>query len=223
MNTKITIRISDDLRDQLDVNAKFEEVSTSELARKILEEYCFVNDNEGILESRIEEEQEPEIDFEEKYNKLCFEIEELENIHFEKCDVLKEDIENLKQDNINLQELYDNLLNEKKDVVFSVEFLQLVCWIYIQRFGEGDHVTKEEYQKLKNTLIKLQLTEKVNKELKDSFNIVFANIIDVEGNWFVNHKQLNFAKGNYPKFNYSLLNRFIFKEDCGLKSKDEIS
>jgi len=196
MKNKITIRISDDLRDQLGELAQSEGVSTSEFTRSILENYCNseINyDNENFVENeqQIEEAPELEIDYEEEYN------------------AVKQELEQLNKENKEL---------ENTDIVYSAEFLKLVCWIYHQRSTTIISLPDVQYKEFQNTIVKIHSSKIISQELINEFNKVFADLVKVEGNMFLNHGQLGFSKGLFPKFNYSLLNDFIFKKNCGVNT-----
>lgn len=193
MKNKITIRITGDLRDQLDKLAQLEDVSTSELTRTILYDYCNSEDtfeSEKVVEyePQIEEIIHPKIDFEEEYNTVKYELEQL----------YKKNVE-----------------LENKDIVYSVEFLQLVSWVYYQRSATMILLRNEKYKEFQNTIIKMHSSKILSLALKEEFNKVFADLVKVEGNFFLQNSQLDFSKGIYPNFNYSLLTDFIFKNNCG--------
>lgn len=197
MKKKMTIRISEDLRDQLDENASLKGISTSELARTILEEYCnsgFEDDNDEIIEDNqdVKSGELFEIDYEYEYNLAKDQLE-----------LLEEEIEELS--------------NNNKDIVDEIEFLQLVCWIYYQRSGHSLIVGKKEFEKFKATIIKINSSERIETRLKDEFNKVFADIVKVENNWLAYHRQMNFASGTFPNFNYNVLDDFIFKNNLGIR------
>jgi len=194
MKNKITIRISDDLRDQLDELAISEGVSTSEFARTILDEYCSSISSDEF-EENVEDEQEievevqPVIDYEMEYN------------------AVKDELDKLYEEN-------EELVN--KDIVYSVEFLQLVCWIYYQRSAIIMSLPAEQYKEFQSTIIKIHSSKILSMELKNEFNKVFADLVKVEGNMFLRSSQLDFSKGIFPNFKYALLSDFIFKNNCGI-------
>jgi len=194
MKNKITIRISDDLRDQIDKMAQLEDVSTSELTRTILYDYC---NSENVFEGEKFVENEPQndeviqsiIDYEEEYYYVICELERL----------YKEN-------------------EEYADVVYSVEFLQLVSWVYYQRSAEIIVLLDEEYKGFQNTIIKIHSSKILSLALKNEFNKVFADLVKVDDDIFLKNSQLDFSKGMSPKFNYSLLSDFIFKNNCGVRN-----
>lgn len=212
----MTIRISDDLRDQLDEFAQLEEVSTSELIRKVLDEYCNSigsSEDKGYSGNRknIKVIPELEIDYEENYNDLLIEVEEIKSSHEEIYQNLKEDFNELQND-------YDELLNEEIDIVDSKEFLQLLCWVYYQRSGSIMLLSNEQYKRFQETIIKIHSSIKISGDLKNEFNKVFVDLINIENSSFFKNTQLSFSKGVFPKFNYSLLNDFIYKNHCDINS-----
>lgn len=75
MNKKISIRISDSLNDKLSEVSEMENISVSELSRKILEDY-FTSTNDEVEEDfqEIEEETSFEEDFYEDYEEENFDI-----------------------------------------------------------------------------------------------------------------------------------------------------
>jgi len=194
MKNKITIRISDDLRDQIDKMAQLEDVSTSELTRTILYDYC---NSENVFEGEKFVENEPQndeviqsiIDYEEEYYYVICELERL----------YKEN-------------------EEYADVVYSVEFLQLVSWVYYQRSAKMILLSDEKYKEFQNTIIKIHSSKILSLALKNEFNKVFADLVKVDDDIFLKNSQLDFSKGMSPKFNYSLLSDFIFKNNCGVRN-----
>ncbi|AOW20593.1 ribbon-helix-helix domain-containing protein [Urechidicola croceus] len=206
MKSKITIRISDILRDQLNEKAQVEGVSTSELTRSILEEHCNSTErfeSENFIENEQEIQEESEVFIE---NEQEIQVES-ENFFEKEYYALLDQFECLYEENEEF---------ESSDIVRSVEFLQLVCWIYYQRSGFKILLSDEKYKKFQNTIIKIHSSKILGGELKNEFNKVFADLVGVEGNFFHQNSQLNFSKGILPKFNYSLLNNFIFKKNCGI-------
>jgi predicted DNA binding CopG/RHH family protein len=194
MNNKITIRISDELRGLLDEKALLEGISTSELARTILDEYC---NKEDQTENEDVKLYEPEItvDYKEEYFSI------------------KEELDDLYEEEFANSEEMQNL-----DVVYSIKFLQLVCWIYYQRSGVGITATKQEYESFKKTLIKIHSSSMIDENLKNEFDKVFADIVTFGNKFLVDQRQLKFAEGIFPNFAYNLLDDFIFKKNCGIKA-----
>ncbi|WP_111709132.1 ribbon-helix-helix protein, CopG family [Lutibacter citreus] len=210
MKNKITIRIPDDLRDQLDEKAQAEGISTSELTRSILEEFCnpkndYQEEDIDVDDQELNEINENEIDYEEECNTVKNELYELENKY-----------ELLKTENKKLEVVCEDL--KKTDVVFSVDFLKLVCWIYYQRSASTIQLSNEQYMNFQETIINIHSSEKINSNLKNEFKKVLADLIKVQQNIFLKYNQLDFSKGNFPNFNYSTLNYFIFNKNCGVKN-----
>ena len=210
MKNKITIRISDDLRDQLNEKAQLEGISTSELARTILDEFCNpLNDYDGedIVEDNLQfnEVDENEIDKEEEYNSTKNELHELED----KFEILKIEYEGL-------EKICEEL--ENPDIIYSIEFLQLVCWVYYQRSGSIIQLSREQCINLQETIINANSSEYISTDLKNELKKVLANLVNAQDNWLLRNSQLDFSKGIFPNFKYSLLNDFIFNKNCGTKT-----
>jgi hypothetical protein len=181
MKEKISIRISDNLKDRLSEMSELNKVSVSELSRTILEDYFTNADNEHQKDT-LEKYQSP--------------TKDVENYFDEKP-------------------LYDELDYENDDIVYSVEFLQLVVWIYDQKGSRKIKITNKEIELFKKTIIKIHSSLIVKQKLKDEFNKVFVDLIKESTSSYPFYYTPEFAYRDVKGFNFTLLTEFIFKEDLG--------
>ena len=104
------------------------------------------------------------------------------------------------------------------DVVHSIEFFKLIIWMHDQRDSRLLKLDKVELVELKNTILKVYFSDLMKQELKDEFNKVFVDLIkEIQSDYSISYR-LNFAICYSDGFDFSLLTKFIFKEDLGSKS-----
>jgi predicted transcriptional regulator len=181
MKGKVSIRISDNLRDKLSETAELKGVSVSELSRTILEQYF--EDNNTLNQEEITED-----------------IFDANTSH-----------EEINENNFSSEKL----INQDIDIVNSLDFFQLVIWMYDQRGSRILRLDKVEFEKFKNTIIKIHISSSVKDELKNEFNKVFVYLIkEINKNYSLSYRP-DFAYGSYTGFDYSLLTEFIFKDRMG--------
>lgn len=180
MKGKMTIRISDSLRDRLSEKSEREEVSVSELSRTILEKYFISLDNENTNNGFHNQPKEK--------NNYINETAPLEEPDFE-------DI----------------------DIVHTVEFLQLVVWMFDQKESRILKFDITALDKFKNTIIKIYSSSIMEQNLKDEFNKVFIDLIkELNSNYPFNSRP-DFAYNDSGSFKFSLLTKFIFEESLSQK------
>lgn len=179
MKEKISIRISDSLRDKLSEMSESEGISVSELARTILEQY-FTN-----LENKFDEETN---------------------------DNNQPILEEYRIDETPYKEEFNY---EETDIVNTVEFLQLVTWMFDQKESRLLKFEKTILEKFKNTIIKVHSSTKMKQELKNEFNKVFINLIKELNSSYPFSYRPDFAMLYGNGFNFKLLNQFIFDENLG--------
>lgn len=113
---------------------------------------------------------------------------------------------------------YEEFGYDDIDVVRSIEFFQLITWMYDQRDKRLLKFDKVELNELKNTIIKVHSSGIMKQELKDEFNKVFVDLIkEIQSEYSYTYR-LNFALEYSDGFNFSLLTTFIFEENLGSKS-----
>ncbi|PQJ82792.1 hypothetical protein [Polaribacter glomeratus] len=113
---------------------------------------------------------------------------------------------------------YGEFEDNNIDVVHSIEFFKLIIWMYDQRDTRLLKFGKVELVELKNTILKVYFSDLMLQELKDEFNKVFVDLIkEIQSDYSTTYR-LNFAMYYSGGFDFSLLTKFIFKEDLGSKS-----
>lgn len=130
--------------------------------------------------------------------------------HFFQSEEKKDEItlaEEEEYDNINFFEEED-YFEEKENVIYSLRFLQLISWVYNQRSNIGMGLENYRYEEFKATILKLNNVDQIDKELKDEFNKILAEIIQKKGSVFYKFKFTKFF--GFEAFNYRKLNEFIF-------------
>ncbi|WP_372744424.1 CopG family transcriptional regulator [Lutibacter sp.] len=191
MTTTINLRISSELRNKLDELAEEKNVSTSEVTRLILENYF-----------------ENELDFEEEiYNS----VQDPENLYVE-------DNEGYFEQKYN--ELLNKELEIKPSLIHSLEFLQLVSWIFDQKALPIQSYSKKQRENFRDTIIQINGNPIFSQDLKKEFNKVLADLIKVEDSFLYGSRQLDFAKkAFFNGFNYRILKEFLFENNCELIKK----
>ena len=185
MKDKISIRISDSLRDRLSEMSETEGISVSELARTILEQYfdSLDNENDGTADDYFHNQQSEEKD------------------HIDETPPIEESY-------------YDD---KDIDIVNTVEFLQLVVWMFDQKESRILKFDKTALEKLKNTIIRIYSSTKMLQELKNEFDKVFIDLIkELDSNYPFNYRPVFASKGS-DSFNFSLLTQFIFEDNLSKK------
>lgn len=179
MNGKISIRISDSLRQKLSEISEMKNISVSEMSRTILEEY------------------------------------------FESYETISHDFKNdssdkilAKDENIKQEIFVEKTTQTIKDFANSVEFFQLVTWIYDQRASRLLSFDKNQFVDFQNTIIKIHSSSFIKEDLKNEFNKVFNDLIKIARNPMLNNERPDFAVSYKTDFNYKMLTDFIFIENC---------
>ncbi|MEM5564156.1 hypothetical protein WNY78_03530 [Psychroserpens sp. AS72] len=123
----------------------------------------------------------------------------------------------------------DKLKSEREDFLFSIEFLQLIVWIYKKRENNRREVEKNDLERYVKTL---KRTEKYLPEsLVREFDKVLNNLLLVraemsyDGDYFDFHNSYNGDKKfNYEEVEKFLLNENVFKDfiDKGVSHKPNI-
>lgn len=181
MKGKITLRISDSLRNKLSEMSEIENVSISELARTILEQHFDSLENE--------------------YDEATY-----DDFHNQQTE---------EKDYTSKPPYLDDFDNEEPDIVNTVEFLQLVTWMFDQKESRLLKFDKVTLEKFKNTILRLHSSNKMQQELKNEFDKVFVDLIKELNSSYQFNYRLDFALGYGDCFNFKLLNQFIFEENLG--------
>jgi hypothetical protein len=106
---------------------------------------------------------------------------------------------------------------EDKDIVNTVEFLQLVVWMFDQKESRVLKFDKTRLEKFKNTIIKIHSSSIMRQNLKDEFNKVFIDLIKELNSNYPFNSHPDFAYNDSGSFNFSLLTQFIFEENLSKK------
>ncbi|MHB0756766.1 ribbon-helix-helix domain-containing protein [Polaribacter sp. M15] len=178
MNGKISIRISDSLKDKLSEMSEIEGVSISEVSRTILEQYFTNLENNIVLEANNNQPEQ-------------------EGYHLDETSYI------------------DEFDYEEPDIVYTVEFLQLVTWMFDQKESRLLEFDKTILEQFKNTIIKVHSSTRMKQELKNEFNKVFVDLIKELNSSYPSFYRLNFAYQSSDAFDFELLNQFIFDENLG--------
>lgn len=181
MKGKMTIRMSDSLRDRLSEKSEVEGISVSESARTILEQYFIAIDN-GENETKIDDFQNQQREEKEYIGETPY---------------------------------FDEFDYEETDIVNTVEFLQLVTWMFDQKESRLLKFNKIELEKFQNTILKVHSSTRIKQELKNEFNKVFVDLIKELNSSYQFSCRPDFAMLYGGGFNFELLNQFIFEENLG--------
>ncbi|WP_445748855.1 hypothetical protein [Polaribacter sp.] len=200
MNRKISIRISDSLRNKLSEISEIQKISVSELSRTILEQY-FISDDNSKLEDDTNNFKNHQIESE----KFVYDVIPYSEFDNKKID--EQDFED-----------YEKFNHKDIDVVNTFEFLQLITWMFDQRESRLIKLNKNELKSLKNTATRINSSNLLNEDIKDEFNKVVSDLIKEIRNNSSFSSRPNFAYKDQFGFNYPLLTEFIFKENLGANS-----
>jgi len=138
----------------------------------------------------------------------------------------EEEIEEEEEENEKIegyfQQKYFELLDkefEAPDLINSLEFLQLICWIYDHKSPPFEIHTVDQYAKFQKTIIKISNDPIFSEDLKKEFNKVLVDLLKIEGNNYLRHYQLEFSRPlNFQRFNFGKLKKFIFERNENIKT-----
>jgi len=99
----------------------------------------------------------------------------------------------------------------------SLEFLQLMCWIFDQKSLPIQSYSYDQFEEFKHTIIEFRNNPNISNDLKMEFQKVLIDLIKTEDNFLLNNDQMNFAKKeNKHRFNYKMLKQYLFDSDSGI-------